>query len=58
MIGNRDPGRCVPAICGGKKIACDDFHFVPGIELSKRVLKPAKLARGSDKTTDVGKAVV
>src|SRR5437870_11446300 len=58
MIDNRGPRRCFPAIRGRKKIACNDFHFLLGIELSERFSESAKLAGGPDKTTDVSKAVV
>jgi hypothetical protein len=58
MIDNRGPLDSVPAICGRKKIAWDDFHFVPGVEWSERFSKRAKLAGGPNETTDIGKAVV
>src|SRR5438874_7933888 len=58
MVNDRGPRRRFPAIRGRKKIACNDFHFLLGIELSERFSESAKLAGGPDKTTDISKPVV
>ena len=58
MVNNRGPSRRFPTIRGRKKIACNDFDFVLGIELSKRFSESAKLAGGPNETTDISKAVV
>ena len=58
MIDNRGPRRCFPAIRGRKKIACNDFHFLLGIELSDCFSESAKLAGGPNEAADISKAVV
>src|SRR5207253_3108977 len=58
MVNNRGSCRRFPAIGGRKKIACNDLHFLRGIELSERFSKPAKLAGGPNEATDISKPVV
>src|SRR4029077_111750 len=58
MVDNQGPRRGSSAIRGRKKIAGNDFHFLFGIELAERFSESGKLAGGSDKTTDISKAVV
>src|SRR5512133_637948 len=58
MINNRGPPGRFLAIRGRKKIACNDFHFLLGIELSERFSEWAKLAGGPNEATDISKAVV
>src|SRR4029453_4180026 len=56
MIDNRGARRRFSAICGRKKIADNNFHFLLGIESSKRFFEAAKPAARANETTDISKA--